>query len=261
MTRENDEQLSLEELAQLAEKIEEVVEDYTEKMEKSSNANERKQWRKERKTPKQLLTQVKEWIVRKHKYQKDFDIFGTRNSYSKTDQDATFMRTKEDYMKNGQLKPGYNLQVASEGQYTLAYGIFSNSTDTKTLTPFLDQIQEQYFSLPEYIVADAGYGSEQNYEDILTKRQCTPIITYGHCMKEQKKKYKTDPVKTSNWLYDQIIDTYTCPNQQAVTYKYTSTRTIPQDLNAPSKFMNVRTVRIVHFGCHVQREKKAQTVN
>lgn len=225
MTRENDEQLSLEELAQLAEKIEEVVEDYTEKMEKSSDANERKQWRKERKTPKQLLKQVKEWIVRKHKYQKDFEIFGTRNSYSKTDQDATFMRMKDDYMKNGQLKPGYNLQVASEGQYTLAYGIFSNPTDTKTLTPFLDQIQEQYFSLPEYIVADAGYGSEQNYEDILTKRQRTPLITYGHYMKEQKKKYKTDPFKTSNWLYDQISDTYTCPNQQAVTYKYTSTRT------------------------------------
>ncbi|MGG4412011.1 IS1182 family transposase [Niallia taxi] len=225
MTRENDEQLSLEELAQLAEKIEEVVEDYTEKMEKSSDANERKQWRKERKTPKQLLKQVKEWIVRKHKYQKDFEIFGTRNSYSKTDQDATFMRMKDDYMKNGQLKPGYNLQVASEGQYTLAYGIFSNPTDTKTLTPFLDQIQEQYFSLPEYIVADAGYGSEQNYEDILTKRQRTPLITYGHYMKEQKKKYKTDPFKTNNWLYDQISDTYTCPNQQAVTYKYTSTRT------------------------------------
>jgi len=69
-------------------------------------------------------------------------------------------------MKNGQLKPGYNVQIATEGQYTLAYGIFPDPTDTKTLIPFLHTIDEEYFELPEYIVADAGYGSEQNYVPI-----------------------------------------------------------------------------------------------
>jgi len=106
-------------------------------------------------------------------------------------------------MKNGQLKLGYNLQVASEGQYTLVYGIFSNPTDTKTLTPFLNQIEDHFFTLPEYIVADTGYGSEQNYEDIITKCRRTPLITYGHYVREQKKKYKTDQLKTRNWLYDE----------------------------------------------------------
>jgi transposase len=225
MTRENDEQLSIEELTQITEKLEEVIEEYTEKIENSSDANERKKLRSERKTPKKIVKQVYEWIERKQKYQKDFETFGTRNSYSKTDHDATFMRMKDDYMQNGQLKPGYNLQVASEGQYTLAYGIFSNPTDTKTLTPFLDEIEEQYFSLPEHIVADAGYGSEQNYDDILTKRKRTPLITYGHYLNEQKKKYKKDPFKTSNWLYDEDNDAYTCPNGKLVRFQYHSNRT------------------------------------
>jgi hypothetical protein len=58
----------------------------------------------------------------------------------------------------------------------------------------LIKFEEQYFSLPEHIVADAGYGSEQNYEDILTKRKRTPLITYAH-LNEQKKKSKKDPFK------------------------------------------------------------------
>ena len=114
-------------------------------------------------------------MVRKQKYEQALKTFGTRNSYSKTDPDATFMRMKDDYMKNGQLKPGYNLQIATEGQYVLAYQLFSNPTDTRTFIPFLDEIEKHYFKLPPYIVADAGYGSEQNYENILTASQTRSI--------------------------------------------------------------------------------------
>lgn len=224
MTRENDEQLSVEELSQIAGKMEEVVEEFTKKIEGSSDVNERRKLRSERRAPKQIVKQVYDWIERKQKYQKDFEIFGTRNSYSKTDHDATFMRMKDDYMKNGQLKPGYNIQIASEGQYALAYSIFPNPTDTRTLLPFLDRVEELYFPLPEHIVADAGYGSEQNYDDILSKRKRIPLITYGHYLNEQKRKYKKDPFKPNNWAYDQESDTYTCPNGQRVTFKYHSNR-------------------------------------
>jgi transposase len=225
LKREEEEQLSIEELTQIVEKLEEVVEDFTQKIDHTNDVAMRKELRSERKTPKQIVKQVYDWIARKQKYEQDFEIFGSRNSYSKTDKDATFMRMKDDYMKNGQLKAGYNLQVATEGQFTLAYGIFPNPTDTKTLIPFLDQIENQFFSLPEHIVADAGYGSEQNYDDILSKRNRTPLITYGHYLNEQKKKYKNDPFKTSNWAYDEESDTYTCPNQQPVRFKYHSVRT------------------------------------
>ncbi len=140
LKKENDEQLSVEELTQIAETLEEVIEDYTKKIDSSDDTAVRKQLRKERKTPKQIVKQVYDWIRRKKKYMEDFEKFGTRNSYSKTDEDATFMRMKDDYMKNGQLKPGYNVQIATEGQYTLAYGVYANPTDTKTLIPFLDEI-------------------------------------------------------------------------------------------------------------------------
>ena len=118
-----------------------------------------------------------DFITRKQKYQNDMEIFSDRNSYSKTDPDATFMRMKDDYMKNGQLKAGYNVQIATEGQYALAYDVFQNPTDTRTLIPFLDSIEENFFELPEHIVADAGYGSEQNYEDIIERRRKRSIRT------------------------------------------------------------------------------------
>ncbi|WP_019779099.1 IS1182 family transposase, partial [Streptococcus sobrinus] len=224
LQREDEEQLSIEEFTQIAEKLEEVVEDYTEKIGSTDDVAMRKQLRSERKTPKQMLKQVYDWITRKQKYEKDFEIFDTRNSYSKTDKDATFMRMKDDYMQNGQLKPGYNVQIATEGQYALAYSLFSNPTDTRTLIPFLDEIENHYFELPKYIVADAGYGSEQNYNDILSNRKREALITYNMYLKEQKKKYKQNKLNPDNWEYDEEIDTYTCPNQKHLEFQYESVR-------------------------------------
>ena len=68
-------------------------------------------------------------------YEKHLEILGERNSYSKTDHDATFMRMKEDAMNNGQTKPGYNLQIATEDQFITDFALFPNPTDTLTLIP------------------------------------------------------------------------------------------------------------------------------
>ena len=93
-------------------------------------------------------------------------------------------------MKNGQLKAGYNLQIATNSQYILGYELFSNPTDTRTLRPFLTTLKERFFELPTYIVADAGYGGEENYQAILEAHGRTPLITYLMYHKEQKKKFK-----------------------------------------------------------------------
>lgn len=222
--REHGEELSNEELKKIAENLENIIEEYTEKIDKSVDVEERKELRKERKTSKQMVKQLHEWILRKQKYENDFKILKARNSYSKTDHDATFMRMKDDHMRNGQLKAGYNLQIATEGQYTLAYGIYSNPGDTKTFIPFLDKIEQEYFPLPEHIVADAGYGSEENYDDVLTKRKRVPLITHAYYLKEQKKKFTDDPFERKNWNYDEVKDEYICPNQKRVTFRYHSTR-------------------------------------
>ncbi|MFP9084404.1 IS1182 family transposase, partial [Enterococcus faecalis] len=77
-------------------------------------------------------TQIKYKTRKTLEHQTQFSTYGTRNSYSKTDHDATFMRVKEDPMKNGQLKPAYNLQIATCNQFVLGYDVFQNPTDTKT---------------------------------------------------------------------------------------------------------------------------------
>lgn len=86
-----------------------------------------------------------------------------RNSYSKTDKDATFMHLKEDYMRNGQLKPAYNLQIGVSDSYILSLGVFQDRDDVGTFVPFLENYKKQYGFYPKYPVADSGYGSLNNY--------------------------------------------------------------------------------------------------
>lgn len=80
-------------------------------------------------------------LPRKRKYDKQLGIFDGRNSYSKTDPDATFMRMKEDAMLNGQLKPGYNVQIGTENRFILGYTLHPNPTDTKTMISHLKQVE------------------------------------------------------------------------------------------------------------------------
>lgn len=87
-----------------------------------------------------------DYLVRKQKYEESRAILGDRNSYSKTDPDATFMRMKEDHMRNGQLKPGYSVQVASNSQYTLAYRIFLIQRIQEPLSPFFNPFKPWIYS-------------------------------------------------------------------------------------------------------------------
>jgi len=222
--REDEEELSVQEIEKIVDKLDDTIDTYTKQIDNSDEVSERKQLRSERKEPRKYRKQFADFSVRKQKYQRDMEIFKDRNSYSKTDHDATFMRMKDDYMRNGQLKAGYNLQIATEGQYALAYDIFPNPTDTRTLIPFLNTIEKNYFKLPKYIVADAGYGSEQNYDDVLNVHKRIPLITYNQYRNEKKRKFKNDPFKTANWKYDEATDTFTCPSNRRLNYVYESNR-------------------------------------
>ena len=103
------------------------------------------------------------YIDRLKEYTKKLHICGERNSYSKTDPDATFMRMKEDHMLNGQLKPAYNLQHGVDSEYITWLTVNPNPTDTKTLIPFLKDMERNLGFKYTDIVADAGYESEENY--------------------------------------------------------------------------------------------------
>ena len=107
---------------------------------------------------------ISEYLEKLIKYKKHLKIMGpNRNSYSKTDNDATFMRMKEDHMRNGQLKPGYNVQIGVADEYILHLDISSERNDYKTLIPFLEGYYKSYGNYPKYPVADAGYGGLVNY--------------------------------------------------------------------------------------------------
>ena len=175
---------------------------------KRISPNPAKKQRRTLKSQVRKLTEKREKLI---EHQDQFSIYGARNSYSKTDHDATFMRVKEDHMMNGQLKPAYNLQIATCNQFVLGYDVFQNPTDTRTLQPLLEKMNVTNQS-HRYIVADAGYGSESNYrylEDELP--QHTALIPYGTFLKEKSKKWKTDEQKIMNWTYSEQEDYYIDP--------------------------------------------------
>jgi transposase len=153
------------------------------------------------------------------KYQEQEAIMGSRNSYSKTDTDATFMRMKEDHMQNGQLKPGYNAQISTENQIIIFYSLHQNPTDTKTLKPHLENLKETFgeevFQELKAITADAGYGSEENY-DYLEQQGLMPYVKYNTFDKEQDKTYqkKHKPFSKENLYYNEQQDYYVCPMGQ-----------------------------------------------
>ena len=170
-----------------------------------------------------------DFLPRKVKYERDREIFKDRNSFSKTDTDATFMRLKEDHMQNGQLKPAYNLQIATSGRFVLHYDIFPNPTDTRTLVPFLKSFSN--LDLFKYIVADAGYGSEINYQAVIDKFEKIPLIPYGTYQKEQSRKYQRDPQNINNWTYYDKDDYYTDPDGVVFKFQRYSSRVDNMGLN------------------------------
>lgn len=106
----------------------------------------------------------KEYREKLLEYENHLEICGSRNSYSKTDHDATFMNMKYDYYnRTGVFKPGYNLQIGVSDEYIMHLGLYPNPTDTKTFIPFMDSYYERYGSYPMNPVGDAGYGGYDNY--------------------------------------------------------------------------------------------------
>lgn len=137
------------------------------------------------KTRQKLNYAKKNWAVNLEKYKQQQEVLQGRNSYSKTDTEATFMRMKEDHMRNGQLKAAYNLQISTNRQFILHYSIHPNPTDTKTLESHLQGFEENYHKVPKELVADAGYGSEENY-NLLKSKKIKAYVKYNYFRKDQK---------------------------------------------------------------------------
>lgn len=222
----------------------------------------------------------KNWADKLDQYEVQEQILDGRNSYSKTDHDATFMRMKDDHMKNGQLKAGYNLQISTNNQYIVNYSIHHNPTDTTTLPAHIDQHKALYKSMPEVVVADAGYGSEQNYK-YLEGEAIAAYVKHNYFDKDQKAEANRNrknapedkrPFTPEKLYYNEVQDHYICPTGQVMDkiwegeqqteagYKRTISKYQARDCEGCPlrgvchKSKNNRTIEVSHEGKRLKRE-------
>ena len=156
---------------------------------------EQKRWEK-------LRNLAEKW----EEYFTHLEIMGPgRNSYSKTDHDATFMRMKDDHMKNAQLKPGYNVQVGVSGEYIVGMQAFPNRSDSGTFIPFLKHMEKQHGRKFESVTADAGFESLENYLYLEENGQVCFI---------KPSNYESSKKKNTNWI-GRREDMFHTPQQDA----------------------------------------------
>lgn len=209
--------------AQEPEFINPSAEKVTQTVEKINRALEGKTV--DKKVKQKLNYAKKNWPAKLEEYARKEEVLGERNSYSKTDPDATFMRMKEDHMKNGQLKPAYNLQLSTHGQFVVNYSIHPNPNDTLTLKPHLELYRSRYGFNPSICTADAGYGSEENYA-YLEQNSIEAFVKYSLFHKETKQESKKKRAfgLLENLHYDAGADRYICPMGQPMEASGESTR-------------------------------------
>lgn len=162
---------------------------------------------------KKKVKEVQSELPRLKRYETQLKQLGDRNGMSKTDQDATFMRMKQDHMKNGQLKPGYNVQISTSEQFITHFSIHQKPGDTTTLKPHLEGFSEAYNLQSSVVVADAGYGSEENYE-YMEAKEIDAYVKYNYFHMEQKRAFKKKIAVPENMYYNEEGDYFVCPMGQ-----------------------------------------------
>ena len=121
-----------------------------------------------------------------------------------------------DAMNNGQTKPGYNLQIGTENQFILDFGLFQTPGDTTTMIPFLESFRNRYGRHPSKAVADSGYGSEENYH-FMEEADIEAYVKYNWFHREQRMRYEPAPFSQPTLHYNEEKDYYVCPMGQHMT--------------------------------------------
>ena len=213
---EEPEEITPKELEEYARRLSQKL---NEGLEKQKNKDEKKKDRKIKKVVNKITKDLKPRLER---YNKDLQIIGKdRNSHSKTDHDATFMHMKEDHMRNGQLKPGYNVQVGSCNGFAVNWSIHQNRNDNGTLISHMDRYFRFFNKLPDSLCTDSGYGNQENYE-FLKENYIKNYVKYPLFHREQQKSFQALKYNWQNMNYDEINDEFTCPNGNKL--KYTRTK-------------------------------------
>lgn len=161
-----------------------------------------------------------EYTDKLKRYGKHIKICGEeRNSYSKTDNDATFFRMKRDYMGNDQLLPGYNIQLGVCDEYISVFDVKQYASDMDCFKSLIEKFNNTYKRYPKYPVADAGYGSFNNYL-YCEEHGMNKYMKFTMFKKESEdEKYRTDPYRAVNFLINENGNPV-CPNGKEFHYLY-----------------------------------------
>jgi len=168
------------------------------------------------------------YLPRQRKYEEQERKLAGRNSYAFADEDATSMRMKEDRgAEKPWAKPAYNVQLGTENQFVVGFSLHQRAGDTSCLIPHLEGVAQHLGRLPRNIVADAGYGSEENYV-YLDDHQLGNFVKYNTFHREQIKHRKPELIRqkmfrSESFPYDEEKDEFTCPAEKPLTYRYTRT--------------------------------------
>lgn len=225
-----------------------IVEELKEALDKEPTPETKEAKAEHRKRKKQIKT-LEEHRDKLAEYDQRIDQLGKRNSMSKTDPDATFMRMKEDAKGKGLAKPGYNLQIATENQIITDYALFPNPSDTCTLIPFLESFQERYDHLPTTVVADAGYGSEENYR-FMEESEMNAYVKYNYFHQEQRPRYKNNPFLPDHLYYNAQENYYVCPMGQHLEFRETTTTKTSTGYTSESSIYEAKNCR----GCPLRSQ-------
>jgi hypothetical protein len=194
--------------------------------EKMEQLNERLRQRPEDRSLKKAVRKIEQdYLPRLEKYEEQEKKLNGRSSYSKTDEDATFMRMKEDqHNPEAWPKPAYNVQLGTENQFIVGFSVHQQANDASCLKPHLEEVDQNLGRLPANWVGDAIYGTEENLA-YAEEQQCDAYLKYPTFHQESKSRYRDDPFRAEKFAYDPASDCFTCPQGRLLPFDYDSSRT------------------------------------
>ena len=169
----------------------------------------------------------KDCLPRLEKYEHQTETLAGRNSYAKTDPDASCMRMKEDRgAEKPWPKPAYNVQIGTEGQFIVGFSVHGNAGDPTCLIPHLEQVEQNLGRLPNKIIADAAYGSEENYAYV-EQHQVGNFLKYNTFYQDthhyrDPEKLRAHQFRAEHFRYEAATDEFICPADKRLTFTYES---------------------------------------
>lgn len=190
----------------------------------------RNQPKREAQAARKVMKKLEEdCLVRLEKYEQQEKVLAERRSYSRTDPDASSMQLKEDRGKEKPWpKPAYNVQIGTEGQFVVGFSVHQTAGDTACLIPHLEGLRTHLGRLPQNVVTDAGYGSEENYA-YLEQHHLGNFVKYSTFYQDTHHYRKPEVIRkhqfrAENFEYDPDQDEFICPARKRLRYQYTSRR-------------------------------------